>query len=49
MNVLGDLLGPYSALSSLCILLAKEEEMGPEALAEDRDFSLAKLQLSSSV
>lgn len=29
MNVLGDLLGPHSALSSPCILLAKEEEMGP--------------------
>lgn len=48
MNALGDLLGPHSALRSLCILLAKEEEMGPEALAEDGDFSLANLSLSSS-
>jgi hypothetical protein len=48
MNALDDPLGPHSALSSLCILFAKEEEVGPKALAEDGDFSLAKLQFSPS-
>lgn len=43
MNVLGDLLGPHSALSSLCLLFAKEEEMGPRGTGRDSDFSLAKL------
>lgn len=41
MNARGDLLGPHSALSSLCPA-CQEEETGPEVLAEDGDFSLAR-------
>lgn len=49
MNVLGDLLGPHSAWSSLCILLAKEEEMGPRGIGRGQRFLIsqpaAQLQL----
>lgn len=47
MNVLGDLSGPLSAWSSVSGL-PKRKRWAPEALAEDRHFSLAKLQLGSS-
>lgn len=49
MNVLGNLLGPHSALSSLCLLRAKEEEMGPRGIGRGQRFLIsqaaAQLQL----